>query len=113
MFKSIRTPLAITRAPIITAVLVATLAGGLAAMVPGMPDVKAGAQAKPAAVYQARPKADRLPILPRATACSANDQRACQFDMRRPANAMRTAGIVGAKSSGGQAAGCSVPFGLA
>jgi hypothetical protein len=113
MFKSIRTPLANMRAPIITAILVATLAGGLAVLLPGMPDATAGLQAKPAAVSQARPKADRLPILPRGAACSANGQRACQFDMRRPANAMRTAGIVGASPSGAQAAGCSVPFGLA
>jgi hypothetical protein len=94
MFKSIRTPLATTRAPIFTAVLVATLAGGLAVLLPGMPDVKAGPQAKAAAVDQARPKADRLPILPKGAACSSpgwpNDERTCQFDIRRPANEMRT-----------------------
>jgi hypothetical protein len=97
MFKSIRTPLAITRAPIITAVLVATLAGSLAAMVPGKADLKTGPQATAAAADQARPKADRLPTLPRRAACSANDQRACQFDMKRPANEMRTAGIIVSK----------------
>jgi hypothetical protein len=113
MFKSIRTPLATTRAPIITAIVVATFAGALAVLLPGLPDAKAGPQAKAAAVSQARPKADRLPILPGGAACSANGQRACQFDMRQPANEMRTARIVGAKSSGAHAAGCSSPFGLA
>jgi hypothetical protein len=96
MSKSIRTPLAVTRAPLITAVLVATLAGSLAAMVPGKADLKTGPQAT-AAAAQARPKADRLPTLPRRAACSANDQRACQFDMKRPANEMRTAGIIVSK----------------
>jgi hypothetical protein len=55
-------PLATTRAPIFIAIVVATFAGALAVLLPGMPDVKAGLQTKAAPVSQARPKADRLPI---------------------------------------------------
>jgi hypothetical protein len=96
MFKLIRTPLGTTRAPIITAILVATVAGGSALLLPSIPDVNAGPQATAAAVSQARPKADRLPILAKGAACSLgspNDAQARQFDMRSPAGEMRTVRI--------------------
>jgi hypothetical protein len=68
MFKSIHSPLATSRAPIFIAIVVATFAGALAVLLPGMPDVKAGLQTKAAPVSQARPKADRLPIFAKGAA---------------------------------------------
>jgi hypothetical protein len=96
MIKSIRAPLG-TAVTSISAILAATLAGGLAVLLPGVPEVKAEPQAT-GAVSQAHSKTDRLPILAKGAACSSlgwpDYEQRCQFDMSRPADEMRTVRII-------------------
>jgi hypothetical protein len=96
MVTSIRPPpgTAITS---MTAILAATLAGALAVLLPGVPEVKAEPQAT-AAFAQVQSKTDRLPILAKGAACSSfgwpNYEPACQFDKSRPADEMPTVRII-------------------
>jgi hypothetical protein len=93
MSKSIRAPFGTT----ITVALAATLVSGLAVLLSGVSGVKAELQAK-AAAYQVHSRSDRLPILAKGAACSSlgwpNYEQGCLFDMRRPADEMRTVRII-------------------
>ncbi len=96
MFKSItdQSLAAVTAAALLAAILVAGLAVLLTVVAP---EARAGSQVK-GAVHQPHAKGDRLPALVKGTACSARGwphyEQSCQFDMRRPANELRTVRII-------------------
>jgi hypothetical protein len=80
-----------------TALLTATVVGGLAVLLPGVPEVKAAPPSE-AAVHQVLAKSDRLPLLATGAACSSlawpNYEQACQFDMRRRGGELRPVRII-------------------
>ena len=75
-------------------VMAAALAGGSAMLLSGVEEVRAAPQAN-VAVH--RTKGDRL-LVPKGAACSGlgwpNYEESCQFDMRRPADEIRTIRII-------------------
>jgi hypothetical protein len=98
MLKSISTRIGTS----ITIALAATIAGGLAVLVPGVPEVRAEPQVMAAQVMagadQAYPKSDRLPGLAKGAACSSlgwpNYEQACLFDMSQPTGDRRTVRVI-------------------
>jgi hypothetical protein len=96
MFR-ISAPLITTMASI-GAIAAVPVVGGLAVFLfSGMPEAKAGPKVE-AAVHQTQAKGDRLLIAVKGTACSSrgwpNYEQNCQFDMRRPANHMRSVRVI-------------------
>jgi hypothetical protein len=96
MIKPVNKPL-ITTIASVGAIVAASLIGGVAVFLLGVPEVRAEALDK-AAVHRLQAKGDRLPVLVKGTACSAQGwphyEQGCQFDMRRPADEVRTVRIV-------------------
>jgi|tagenome__1003787_1003787.scaffolds.fasta_scaffold18545172_1 hypothetical protein len=96
MSKFFDTPLTSSIAPG-AAIAFTALLSGLAVLLSGVPEVKAGAPLE-VAVQQHAAKADRLPVRVKGTACSSRGwphyERICQFDVRRPADEMRAVRIV-------------------
>jgi hypothetical protein len=101
MLRSFNKPLATTIASV-GAIMVATLAGGMAIFLSGVLQVSAEPQiVEPqveAAVHQPPAKGDRLPVLVKGTACSPlgwpHYEQSCQFDRRRSADAARAVRVI-------------------
>ena len=95
MFRSFRAPSAIASLGMsLGALMVVALVGGSVVFLSGVLEVKAAPQTT-ATVHQT--KSDRL-VIAKGTACSAlgwpHYERGCQFDMRLPANDMRTVRVI-------------------
>lgn len=96
MLKSFNAPLA-TAAVSVGAVVAAAIVAGFMVFLSGVPEVKAEPQVE-IAVQQPHAKGDRLAILVKGSACSSlgwpHYERNCQYDLRRPADEMRTVRVV-------------------
>ena len=96
MIKPFNKPLIATVASV-GAIVAASLIGGAAVFLSGVLEVRAEAIDKPA-LHQPQAKGNRLPVLIKGTACSSRGwphyEQGCQFDMRRPADEVRTVRIV-------------------
>jgi hypothetical protein len=79
------------------AILTASLVGGAAVFLSGVLQVSAEPQIT-VAIHQAHAKGDRLPRFVKGAACSSRGwphyEPGCQFDMRRPADEMRTIRVI-------------------
>jgi hypothetical protein len=95
MFKI--TPLIATVASIGTIAAVPVLGGLAVFLITGVPQAKAEPKVQ-VAVHQTQAKADRLSRAFKGTGCSAlgwpHYEQTCQFDMRRPADDMRTVRVI-------------------
>ena len=96
MIKPVNKPLIVTIASV-GAVVAASLIGSVAVLLSGVLEVRAEARDM-AAIHRLQAKGDRLPVLVKGTACSSQGwphyEQGCQFDMRRPADEVRTVRIV-------------------
>jgi hypothetical protein len=99
MLRSFNKPLAATIASV-GAIMVATLAGGMAVFLSGVLAVSAEPQvaAPQVSVAVSHAKGDRLPVLLKGTACSPlgwpHYEQSCQFDQRRSADQARAVRVI-------------------
>jgi hypothetical protein len=81
----------------VPAFVTAAVVGALVVFLSGVPDVKAGWQIE-TAVDHPGAKGDRLAVLVKGGSCSSvgwpHYEQSCRFDLRRPADDMRTVRVV-------------------